>query len=525
MKKLIFLGISLVMSFNIFGQTKGKIYSDLNNNRTLDKNEPGIANVLVSNGSEVVKTDKTGNYEISLKPGEILFVIKPHGWKFPLDKNNLSQFYYIYKPEGSPTTKYMGSQPTGALPSSIDFPLYASAEPDNFKLFLFGDPQPANVQETEFLAKDVISEVAGDTVCKFGISLGDIVSDNLNDYPFVKSSFAQIGLPWYNVMGNHDLNFDAPSDKHTGETFEATFGPATYAFQYAKAHFIVLDDVVYGEQSSGKNKYIGGFRPDQLQFIKNYLAFVPKDELIVLCMHIPLFQEIATYYKDINTFRPEDRQQLFDILKEHQHTFSVSAHTHYQMHYFFKAADGWNQTMPHHHFNAGATCGDWFRGLQNPEGYPDATMRDGTPNGYTIMTVQGNTYKLKYKAAGMHDNKQMSITIAASDTLAQSQKYVYVNFYMGNELCKASCRFDNMGSWASMVKTEEFDPRMVAMKKALANLDSKAIGRQVSDPQPCWHLWKLELPSQLEKGYHTVEVRVTDMYNEVHIDKLVFLVK
>ena len=228
-----FLFVTLLFTNLILanGQARGKVFEDLNKNQILDKNEPGIENVLVSNRHDVVKTDKNGNYQIATSTDMILFVVKPRNWKTPVDKNNLSKFYYIYKPNGSPKMKYAGSAPTGALPDQINFPLYPSNEPDNFDIFVFGDPQPGNTKEAEFLAKDVISEVAGDTIRKFGISLGDIVSNNLNDYPLVNDVISKVGIPWYNVIGNHDLNFDAASDTLSDETFEATFGPTTYAFQ------------------------------------------------------------------------------------------------------------------------------------------------------------------------------------------------------------------------------------------------------------------------------------------------------
>ena len=47
------------------------------------------------------------------------------------------------------------------------------------------------------------------------------------------------------VIGNHDLNTHAETDRHSDETFERVYGPPTYAFSYGKVHFIVLDDVVH----------------------------------------------------------------------------------------------------------------------------------------------------------------------------------------------------------------------------------------------------------------------------------------
>ena len=51
----------------------------------------------------------------------------------------------------------------------------------------------------------------------------------------------QIGLPWYNIGGNHDLNYEAPSAKYSRETFKRIYGPAYYAFEYGGALFLMLD--------------------------------------------------------------------------------------------------------------------------------------------------------------------------------------------------------------------------------------------------------------------------------------------
>ena len=91
---------------------------------------------------------------------------------------------------------------------------------------------------------------------------------------------ALIGIPWYNVVGNHDINFDSPTDKNSDETFHRHFGPNYYSFDYGAVHFIVLDDVEWShQQANGKRGYIGGLDEDQLTFVKNDLALVPEKKL------------------------------------------------------------------------------------------------------------------------------------------------------------------------------------------------------------------------------------------------------
>ena len=57
--------------------------------------------------------------------------------------------------------------------------------------------------------------------------MGDILFDDLSMFPRYNALIAQIGIPWYNVPGNHELNFEAESDEDSLETFKRFFGPPT----------------------------------------------------------------------------------------------------------------------------------------------------------------------------------------------------------------------------------------------------------------------------------------------------------
>ena len=69
----------------------------------------------------------------------------------------------------------------------------------------------------------MVAELVG-TDAKFGVTLGDIMNDNLSLFSSLNRTVALIGIPWYNVIGNHDLNFEA-LDEHSDETFERIYGP------------------------------------------------------------------------------------------------------------------------------------------------------------------------------------------------------------------------------------------------------------------------------------------------------------
>ena len=128
---------------------------------------------------------------------------------------------------------------------------------------------------------------------------------------------------------------------------------------------------------------IGGLREDQFAFLERWLPTLPKDRLLVLAMHIHLFDEAG---KD--SFRDADRERLFALLKSFPHVLVLTAHSHTQRHVFHGADTGWHGATPLHEYNVGAACGAYWSGVADPQGIPAATMPDGTPNGYALLTVR-----------------------------------------------------------------------------------------------------------------------------------------
>ena len=153
MRKSIYTGILACLAISVSAQSSitGYVYEDLNRNGRRDRKEQGIAEVAVSNGTDVALTDASGKYRLPAGDDLIVFVVKPAGYRTALDEFNLPQSYYRHKPAGSPDSFYKGVEPTGTLPASVDFALYRYDEPEAFTALLFGDTQPYNEQELEYL--------------------------------------------------------------------------------------------------------------------------------------------------------------------------------------------------------------------------------------------------------------------------------------------------------------------------------------------------------------------------------------
>src|SRR5262249_17610052 len=273
----------------------GVVFEDRSGSGRRQPGDPGIPGVLVSNGREVAKTDASGRYSLPIEDEAVIFVIKPTGYMVPVEPGTmLPRFYYIHQPKGTPAElnlRFRGIDPTGSLPSSVDFALRKADEPSAFEVLLFTDTQPESPVEVEFVRDDVVSALIG-TKAAFGMTTGDVMFDDLSFYPRHNRIVGQIGVPWWNIPGNHDLNFEAPGTHYSRETFKRVFGPTSYAFEYGGALFLMLDNVEYlGTDRSRPHrdgKYQGRIGDRQRAFIANLLAEQPADRLVVAAMHIPL---------------------------------------------------------------------------------------------------------------------------------------------------------------------------------------------------------------------------------------------
>ena len=514
MKNKIILLIALCSSF-VWAQNKlsGFVFEDLNQNGKKERNEKGIQNVAVSNGVQVVLTDEKGRYELPLSGDDVIFVIKPEDYAFPNNEFNLPKFYHFHKPKGSPDQdfQYKAFSPTGKLPRSLDFALISQKEDKDFSLFVFGDPQVYNHQQVEYFEKAIIADANQNKEgIAFGISLGDLVGDDLDLHLPYKKAIQKLGLTWHNVMGNHDMNYEAREDKYSDETYELNMGPANYAFNYGNTHFIILDNILYPHPQTGKG-YWGGFRKDQLEFLKNNLRFVDKDKLLVISFHIPLFIPGLEDHYD-----PVSRQEFLDLLQDFPHILLMTAHTHRQEIKLYTEKEGWKGKGELYEYNLGTTSGDWYSGELDPRGNPYSTMRDGTPQGYAFLNVKNNQYTLDYKSVRHSKDYQMEIYLpkVIADKGWNTAR-VWVNVFMGKSGDEVEFRV-NQGEWKPMRYTEEKDPSYYHSVQKWDFSESLLKGRRPSNPVRSTHLWSAPMPNTAGVGTHTLEVRWTDRFGRTY---------
>jgi C terminal of Calcineurin-like phosphoesterase/N terminal of Calcineurin-like phosphoesterase/Calcineurin-like phosphoesterase len=495
------------------GQAVGVVYHDRDEDGARGASEPGLPGVAVSNGRELVRTDSEGRYRLPVDDDTILFVVKPSGWRTPVGPDRLPRFYYIHKPAGSaPGLRFPGVAPTGPLPDSVDFGLRPQAEPERFRVIAFGDTQVYDLEQLDYLSRDAIAELIG-TDAAFGFTLGDLVGDDLSLFEPLNRAIARIGVPWYPVIGNHDMNYDAQGDEDSDESYERVYGPSTYAFEYARAHFLLIDDVVYGGANGERSSqnYRGGFSQDQLAFLRAYLAEVPRDHLVVALMHMPIAGPPP--------FGFEQGRELLALLSDRPNTLSFSSHTHMQYQLFLGPDAGFQGAAPHLHVNQAAVAGSWWLGAKDELGIPHATMRCGAPNGWSILEIDGARFRLRFQAARRPASHQMSIFAPASVASAEAgATEVLVDVFAGSGRSLVEMRLGDTDAWQTLEPVERPDPFYLELLAREAAAGGK-LDRPLPPAADSLHLWRGTLPESPPAGTHAIEVRTTDFFGQTFSDR------
>ncbi len=354
-----------------------------------DSNGNPIAGVAVSDGFQVVATNENGYYTLNnvTKDTWYIYISIPAEYEVPINEFGQPCFYKKY--------------PSGTAQYDFTLTPLAGGKEEQFALFTIGDPQVKNqTQFNRFYAEAVPAikihsqEVTGQGIPCYGITLGDIIanSDGTNTESLrddMRDSFAadKAGLPVFQVYGNHDNTYygdgviiSADDRSSTPElkaqrNHEEFFGPVDYSFNRGDIHIIGMRNIVY-KRYDVSNKYAEGFLAHQYEWLKQDLALVPKDKMVVLCVHAPLFRNTGNYVEEV----------LAEINK-FKEAHVVSGHTHISQYYEFAAEDPSTPYPNVFEHNVGALCGVWWRGN---------IAADGAPTGYNVFMCNGNEFTESY---------------------------------------------------------------------------------------------------------------------------------
>jgi hypothetical protein len=429
-------------------------------------NGKGVKNVVVSDGYSVVTTDSKGKYEFEPNTAATtIFISTPAGYAFSNEAGIARHYHPINEVNDKKT----------------DFELIGLDKNDNEHQFIiWADPQVKNDSDVQKMMKESVPDVqkfvmaAGTDTLLHGITVGDIVWDEHKYYPDYDKAVAQMGIPFFQCIGNHDMDYNKGDDETSDDTFQQTYGPTYYSFNRGQVHYVVMDDVRY----LGKDReYDGYISQKQLDWLQKDLSFVPKDKLIVLCVHIPVHNGV------------ENNKDLYTVLQDRK-VHIMSGHTHYHRNVIR------DNIYEHNH---GTVCGAWWTG---------PICGDGTPCGYGVYKVKGTELEWHYQSTGESADHQLKLFLTDEST---EQKQLQVNIWNHDPAWKTEYWIDGMSKGA-LQQFDGFDP--LAYATLLGPELPKPRG--FAEPRKTEHMFKASIPVTAREIKVTATDRFGKKYSATH---------
>ncbi len=427
-------------------------------------NKKGIANVVISDGYSVVITDDKGKYVIEThEKATNIFLSTPAGYAFKTDYQVARQYEKI------------GSR------NKYDFNLISLKKADHIHNFIiWADPQVKNKSDVKQMMETSVPDVQdlvkslGKDALVHGICVGDIVWDNHALFDDYNEAVAEMGIPFFQALGNHDMDYRMGGDDTSDVTFKEIYGPTYYSFNRGKAHYVVLDDVRY---LGVDRTYDGYISEEQLSWLEKDLKYVQKDNLLILNLHIPVHNGV------------KNKEELYKVLEGFQNVHIMSGHTHYNVNVIK------NGIYEHNH---GTVCGAWWTG---------PICGDGAPRGYGVYEVKGTELTWYYKGTGLAKDTQMNLYVEK----LTNQMRIIANVWNYDPDWKVEYFLDDkaMGPLASQ---KGFDPMAVKLYKG----DNLPLGRTFAEPKKTDHLFM----THFDPSIKNVRVEVTDRFGHKYTKEI-----
>lgn len=252
MKLLKLLACCLLPIPSLFAQQRvGRVFEDQNANNLFEKNENLLGGITVSDGYDVVKTNRDGTYTLPYNPNaRFLSVTVPSGYK-------ATKTHYI---------------PLRAEAKNLDFALVKDAVQQNdFLRFI-------QITDTETPLYgpwiDNVRNYAKQQRASLIMHTGDICYEPGMLFHAKQVNSELMGRPTYYTVGNHDL----VKGEYGEKLFEDLFGPTYYSFDAGPAHFVVTP--------MPNGDYKPSYTADQIiAWLKKDLAAMDKSKPLIFINH------------------------------------------------------------------------------------------------------------------------------------------------------------------------------------------------------------------------------------------------
>jgi Icc protein len=426
--------------------------------------KPGV---VVSDGCSVVVTDASGAFAFPALPTlqpEPLWVCIPSGfrvvgpWYLPADATDPT---FVLKTDPSHTEAF-------SFVFYTDIHLIRDSAEQPFSAVL------AEIRELSPLPAFCVC--GGDIELQSG--MGQTYRRLLDGFP----------LPVRHGAGNHDL-LVGRSDPW--EAFRSLFGPKRYSWNNGRFHFVVLTALIPNLEQEGWRNVEGELTIEELAWLEADLRLAGGRPVVVF-LHIPpvstFSQRQGKRLGEEPAWEVRNADRLLELCARYPVRLVLSGHFHENERTFRGSTE---------FLTTGAVCGHWWeRG-----GRPPVNL-DGSPKGYRIAYVDGDTITSVYKAMGESQRRQLAIVTPRPGEVVTGRLALGVNVFDGDGGIRVERRIDQ-GEWVQMRYTPQ---------PAGPNTFSSA------------HFWTDWAPPELTPGPHLLTVRATFPNRERFTERVAFTV-
>lgn len=496
----------------------------------------GLADVVVSDGVEVVKTDKNGVYQFkSAKKWGYVFVSIPKGYEV-VSEGVLPQFHATLTEKADKAERH-------------DFNL-VKVNQDKYRVYFLGDMHLADrtndLNQFDNCMKEVKADIMDDDVKSYVITLGDMTWDlywySRNYYfpQYLKSvnyyfKNAAKQVQFFHTIGNHDHDMCKDGDFNTVIEYVKDIAPTYYSFNIGDVHYIVLDDILctnVGGAASTKPKrtYSEEVTSEQMKWLVKDLSFVSKSTPVIVTSHAPVYaKETVKNVNAVTTYYLKNSETLLSKFKGYKVDF-VTGHTHV-LYNVDKSSDGIYE------HNAGAVCASWWWSGYLTPGIHICT--DGAPGGYSVWDITGTDKKWRYKGTGRdadeqfrsYDLNKVYFTVekdapkVPAALKSKFEKYtdaypknsdneVLINIWNWNPKWKIEIKEN--GKTLSSTRVKGYDPLHIAALTAKRFNDASLTEEPAFTTTVNYHMFKVKASSATS----TIDIKVTDEFGNVYTETM-----
>ncbi len=437
------------------------VYGRVLNNET----KAPVSNAVISDGFSTTLTNSQGNYRFETAPGAThVFISVPEEFEIPM-KDGMPQIFKSIDTSKDSVQVIFNLTP---LKNGIE---------KEFTLLAVADPQTPNIHYLNRLKNETFADIKKTSENHqnvYGITLGDLASDNPEFLADIKKSFISTNIPFFHTIGNHDFSTVIYDPGEGSKEFVSNFGPLDYSFNRGNVHIVVMNNVF----NYGVTSYNWGFSEEQIKWLKSDLKHVPKEKMLIVSVHIPVLPSTTM----------ERKPQFLEAISTFNEVHILSGHWHSNRNII-------NTDIGVYEHITGAASGMWWGSIVN---------KCGAPNGYGVYEISGNKMKNWFYKSVNYD-QDYQIRLLEPQTFGDTEGYIIANVWNADDNWRVELYEDGINR-GRMERFTDYAPEVYMFNKSLN------ISENTSAYQKTNHLFRLKST----KPGASIMIKATDPFGSIY---------